>query len=69
MRNIFAATRDGADIGEEGRAASWGTYDYNVSSDGSAAGRHSRRNWRPAWRKWVDYSRPATLPFSAGYRP
>ena len=68
VRNIFAATGDGADIGEEGRAASWGTYDYNVSSDGSAAGRHSRRNWRPAWRNRVDFP-PRHLPFSAGYRP
>ena len=68
VHNIFAATRDGADIGIEGRAASWGVYDRNVSSDGSASGPHSLRNWRPAWRNRVDFP-PLHLPFSAGYRP
>jgi hypothetical protein len=68
LRNIFAATRDGADVSTEGRAASWGVYDRNVSSDGSAAGRHSLRNWHPAWRNQV-YFPPLQLPFSAGYRP
>jgi nitrous oxidase accessory protein NosD len=67
-RNIFVGTRDGADVGIEGRAGTWGSYDYNVSSDASAGGRHSLRNWRPSWRNRLDYV-PGNLPFGAGYRP
>jgi hypothetical protein len=65
--NVFAATEAEVDVSTEGRAKNWGTYDYNVSSDGSASGAHSVRNWSPAWTDTVDYS-PVGLPFVAGYR-
>jgi hypothetical protein len=64
--NVFADTTSNSDISTEGRAASWGTYDYNVSSDGSASGPNSVRNWSPSWVDTVDYS-PLGLPFAAGY--
>jgi Bacterial TSP3 repeat/Right handed beta helix region len=64
--NVFADTAANADVSTEGRAASWGTYDYNVSSDGSAAGTHSVRNWSPSWVDTVNYS-PKGLPFAAGF--
>src|SRR6185312_11300149 len=38
VRNVFVDTQEGNDVSTEGRAAGWGTYDYNVSSDGSAGG-------------------------------
>ena len=66
--NVFVDTKDDSDVSTEGRAASWGTYDYNVSSDGSASGSHSVRNWNPSWANTVDYT-PVGLPFTAGYRP
>jgi hypothetical protein len=65
--NVFTGTEDGPDIATEGRAGSWGSYDYNVSSDGSASGSHSLRNWSPSWLDTVDYL-PQGLPFAAGYR-
>ncbi len=68
VHNIFASTAEGADVSTEGRAGSWGSYDYNVSSDGSAAGRHSIRRWRPRWEAGSDYV-PRRLPLIAGYRP
>jgi Bacterial TSP3 repeat len=66
--NIFADTESDVDVSTEGRAGSWGTYDYNVSSDGSANGSHSVRNWSPSWVDTVNYS-PKGLPFNAGYSP
>jgi hypothetical protein len=67
VRNVFAETRDAGDVSTEGRAASWGVYDYNVSSDGSASGPHSLRRWRPSWLNVNTYA-PRGLPFAAGYR-
>ena len=66
--NVFVGTEEGADISTEGRAASFGTYDYNVSEDGSAGGAHSVKNWKPSWVDTVNY-KPVSLPFEAGYRP
>jgi Right handed beta helix region len=67
--NIFADTESDVDVSTEGRADDWGTYDYNVSSDGSASGAHSIHNWSPSWSNTVDYS-PLGAPLSlgAGYR-
>jgi hypothetical protein len=64
--NVFAETRDGGDVSTEGRADSWGTYDYNVSSDSSAGGPHSLRRWSPRWAGAATYA-PLGLPFAAGY--
>jgi len=64
--NVFADTRDGGDVSTEGRAGSWGTYDYNVSSDSSASGSHSLRRWSPRWEGVVTYQ-PLGVPFAAGY--
>ncbi len=66
--NIFTNTAEGSDVSTEGRAASWGSYDYNVSEDGSAGGSHSVRNWSPSWLDTTNYV-PQGLAFSAGYRP
>jgi len=66
--NVFAETEASLDISEEGRADTWGTYDYNVSTDSSAEGAHSVRNWAPLWLDTTDYT-PLGLPFAAGYRP
>jgi hypothetical protein len=66
--NIFTNTAEGSDLSTEGRAGSWGTYDYNVSEDGSAGGTHSVRNWSPSWTDTISYT-PLGLPFAAGYRP
>jgi hypothetical protein len=66
--NIFTNTAEGNDISTEGRAANWGTYDYNVSEDGSASGAHSVQNWSPSWSDTTNYI-PLGLPFTAGYRP
>jgi hypothetical protein len=66
--NIFTNTAEGSDISTEGRAGGWGTYDYNVSEDGSAGGTHSVRNWSPSWADTSNYI-PLGLPFAAGYRP
>jgi hypothetical protein len=64
--NVFADTSDGGDVSTEGRASGWGTYDYNVSSDSSASGRHSLRRWSPRWSGTATYA-PLGLPFTAGY--
>ncbi len=66
--NVFAETDEGPDVGAEGDAGAWGAYDYNVSSDSSAAGAHSVRYWTPSWADSGDY-RPLGLPFPAGFRP
>jgi hypothetical protein len=66
-RNIFDA-RDSAALGFEGDARRWGVFAYNVSTDGSARGPRSVRNWRAAWSDGQDYI-PQGLPFAAGYRP
>jgi hypothetical protein len=65
--NIFVGTKGSADISTEGRAGTWGSYDYNVSSDDSASGSHSVRNWQPKWANEIDYP-PVGLPIEAGYR-
>ena len=54
-------------ISTENRAASWGTYDYNVSNDSSASGTNSIQNWTPNWVNTTDYE-PVGLPYLAGYR-
>jgi len=64
--NVFADTSEGGDVSTEGRAGSWGTYDFNVSSDSSASGRHSLRRWSPRWSGTATYA-PLGLPFAAGY--
>ena len=67
--NIFIKLRgSGPAIGTEGRAGSWGTYDYNVSNDGSASGGSSVRNWTPSWVNTTDYQ-PVGLQVDAGYKP
>ncbi len=66
--NIFTNTAEGSDVSAEGRAAGWGTYDYNVSEDGSASGSHSVKNWKPSWTDTTNYT-PVGLGFAAGYRP
>jgi hypothetical protein len=65
-RNILDAHGNSA-IGFEGGAQRWGTYAYNVSTDGSARGPHSIRHWRASWSDDPDYQ-PRGLPFAAGYR-
>jgi parallel beta helix pectate lyase-like protein/thrombospondin type 3 repeat protein len=66
--NIFVGTAEGGDVSTEGRAGGWGTYDYNVSEDGSASGSHSLRNWKPSWVDTTSYI-PLGLSLTAGYRP
>jgi hypothetical protein len=66
--NVFAETEASVDVSTEGRAGSWGTYDYNVSEDGSASGSHSVRNWSPSWSDTTNYT-PLGLPFAAGFSP
>ncbi|MET0558393.1 MAG: right-handed parallel beta-helix repeat-containing protein [Solirubrobacterales bacterium] len=66
--NVFADTEASVDVSTEGRADDWGTYDYNVSSDGSASGVHSVRNWNPSWTDTITFV-PAGLALAAGYRP
>ncbi len=66
--NVFAETRDGPDLSLEQGVAGWGSFDRNVSSDGSATGANSLRDWKPAWSNEVDFQ-PLGLPFAAGYRP
>jgi hypothetical protein len=66
--NVFVGTEENSDVSTEGRAGSWGVYDWNVSQDGSASGANSVRNWKPSWTNTTDYT-PVGLPFTAGYRP
>jgi hypothetical protein len=66
--NVFAETEASVDVSTEGRAGAWGTYDYNVSSDSSADGSHSVRNWSPSWMDTTNYT-PLGLPFAAGFSP
>jgi len=66
--NVFAETEASVDVSTEGRAGGWGTYDYNVSSDNSAGGSHSVRNWSPSWSDTTNYS-PLGLPFASGFSP
>jgi hypothetical protein len=66
--NVFVGTQEGSAVSTEGRAASWGTYDWNVSDDASASGSHSVRNWRPTWSDQTNYV-PSGLSFEAGFRP
>lgn len=66
--NIFIKVRGSAvALGTEGRAGSWGTYDYNVTNDGSASGVNSIKNWSPNWVN-TTYYEPIGLPYLAGYR-
>jgi hypothetical protein len=66
--NVFAETEASVDVSTEGRAGGWGTYDYNVSSDNSAGGSHSVRNWSTSWSDTTNYT-PLGLPFAAGFSP
>ncbi|MET0558394.1 MAG: hypothetical protein ABW065_06955 [Solirubrobacterales bacterium] len=66
--NVFVGTTDDTDVSTEGRAGSWGTYDYNVTEDGSASGAHSVKNWAPSWVDTTNYV-PKNLSITAGYRP
>jgi nitrous oxidase accessory protein NosD len=63
--NIFGATSGGTpDVSE---TPAFGSFDYNVSQDGSASGRHSLRRWRPSWAGAAGLQ-PLCVPFAAGYR-
>ncbi len=64
--NVFVETEDGPGISTESGVSPWGTFDYNVSDDGSADEAHSVPSWEPKWVNTVDYS-PEGLPFAAGY--
>ena len=66
--NVFAETSVDNDLGVENGVENWGTFDYDVTSDNSALGPHSVRNWHPRWGNEVDYP-PLGLPISAGFRP
>lgn len=66
--NVFVGTEENSDISTEGRAGSWGAYDFDVTEDGSAGGAHSVKNWNPSWVDTTNYQ-PVGLPFAAGYRP
>lgn len=66
--NVFAETSAGNDLGVENGVQAWGTFDYNVSSDDSAAGPNSVRNWKPRWGNEEDYP-PLGLPIPAGFKP
>jgi hypothetical protein len=66
--NVVAETAAGSDFGVENGVENWGTFDANVSSDDSATGPHSVRNWQPRWGNTVDYP-PLGLPISAGFKP
>jgi hypothetical protein len=68
--NIFAETTDPeqVDLGIETGVEDWGTFDYNVSTDESATGAHSIRNWKARWGNEVDYP-PLGLPIPAGFKP
>jgi hypothetical protein len=54
------------DVAEEGCSSNC-DFDYNVSSDDSAEGAHSIKNWTPQWLNTTFYL-PIGLPFEAGYR-
>lgn len=64
--NIFGGTSGGTPDVSEWQA--FGTYDYNVSTDGSASGPHSLRHWHARWANEVDF-KPLCVPFAAGYGP
>ena len=64
--NIFVGTEDNPGISTESGVSHWGTFDYNVSDDGSADEPHSVPNWHPEWVDTTSYS-PKGLPFAAGY--
>ena len=64
--NIFVGTEDNPGISTESGVSHWGTFDYNVSDDGSADEPHSISNWHPEWVDTTSYS-PKGLPFAAGY--
>jgi hypothetical protein len=68
--NIFAETTepDQVDLGVENGVQNWGTFDFNVSTDDSATGPGSVRNWKARWGDEVDYP-PLGLPIPAGFRP
>jgi Right handed beta helix region len=66
-RNVFAS-REGPDMGVEGDAGRWGSYEYNVTADDTAIGPNSIREWTPEWEDTTEY-RPLGLPFEAGYAP
>jgi hypothetical protein len=63
--NVFAETTKAADSSPDGCTTSC-TFDYNVTSDGSAVGSHSIGNWTPRWGDTLNYQ-PVGLPFAAGY--
>jgi hypothetical protein len=69
QNNIFDChSNDGCTaVSAEGNAEKWGTYDYNVSTDGSAWGPHSIKHWPVHWLDTSNYL-PIGLPFAAGYR-
>lgn len=67
-RNVFAETSVDNDLGVENGVENWGTFDYNATSDASALGANSIRDWHPHWGNEVDYP-PLGLPISAGFRP
>jgi hypothetical protein len=68
--NIFAETNnpEQEDLGIENGVEDWGTFDWNVSTDESATGPHSVRNWKARWGNEVDYP-PLGLPIPAGFKP
>lgn len=66
--NIVAETSAGSDYGIENGVENWGTFGGNVSSDDSAPGPVSVRNWKPEWGNTVDYP-PLGLPIPAGFKP
>jgi hypothetical protein len=62
--NIFGKTSSSSPAVSE--TPNFGTFDYNVSQDGSASGPHSLRHWHPRWAAAAGYE-PLCLPFQAGY--
>ncbi len=66
-RNVFAEAQEGEEFAFEDEIQDWGTFDYDVTSDGSAIGPHSVRNWQPRWEDETNY-KPLGLPISAGFR-
>ncbi|HTR73915.1 MAG TPA: right-handed parallel beta-helix repeat-containing protein [Solirubrobacterales bacterium] len=66
--NVFAETAVGDDLGVEDGVEGWGSFDRDVTSDGSALGAGSVRDWQPRWADEIDYL-PLGLPIPAGFRP